>query len=215
MRFEKREMIIMPLFETINVDEKTHLYVWKVTESLDDLVGKVNLQGVHQVKYDAIKMEADKKNFLATRYILQSLGYSSEDLFYDEEGKPFLKNGKHVSISHSFDMVVVIIGEYPVGIDIEKKREKIINVAEKFTQWDYRNTSFSAHNVLQKLTMIWSAKEAGFKAHGNPEITVNNIMVKDFFPNDTKTKIKIEESIYDVSFMNLHDDFVLAYCSAS
>lgn len=208
-------MIIMPLFETINVDEKTHLYVWKVTESLDDLVGKVNLQGVHQVKYDAIKMEADKKNFLATRYILQSLGYSSEDLFYDEEGKPFLKNGKHVSISHSFDMVVVIIGEYPVGIDIEKKREKIINVAEKFTQWDYRNTSFSAHNVLQKLTMIWSAKEAGFKAHGNPEITVNNIMVKDFFPNDTKTKIKIEESIYDVSFMNLHDDFVLAYCSAS
>lgn len=215
MRFEKREMIIMPLFETINVDERTHLYVWKVTESLDDLVGKVNLQGVHQVKYDAIKMEADKKNFLATRYILQSLGYSSEDLFYDEEGKPFLKNGKHVSISHSFDMVVVIIGEYPVGIDIEKKREKIINVAEKFTQWDYRNTSFSAHNVLQKLTMIWSAKEAGFKAHGNPEITVNNIMVKDFFPNDTKTKIKIEESIYDVSFMNLHDDFVLAYCSAS
>ncbi len=208
-------MIVMSLFETINVDEKTHLYVWKVTESLDDLVAKVRLEGVHQIKYDALKTETDKKNFLAARCILQSLGYSSEDLFYDEEGKPFLKNGKHVSISHSFDMVVVIISEYPVGVDIEKKRQKILNVAEKFTQWDYRNTSFSAHNVLQKLTMIWSAKEAGFKAHGNPEITVSNIMVKDFFPNDTKTKIKIEESVYDVSFMNLYDDFVLAYCSAS
>lgn len=205
----------MSLFETINVDEKTRLYVWKVTETLDDLVAKVRLEGIHQTRYDALKTEADKKNFLATRCILQSLGYSSEDLFYDEEGKPFLKSGKHVSISHSFDMVVVIISEHPVGVDIEKKREKIMNVAEKFTQWDYRNTSFSAQNVLQKLTMIWSAKEAGFKAHGNPEITINNIMVKDFFPNDTKTKIKIEESVYDVSFVNLHDDFVLAYCSAS
>ncbi|MDO5106509.1 4'-phosphopantetheinyl transferase superfamily protein [Capnocytophaga sp.] len=204
----------MPLFETINVDETTCLYVWKVTESLDFLEQEVSLEGVHQVKYDAIKTESDKKNFLATRCILKSLGYAGKDLFYDEKGKPFLKDGKHISISHSFNMVVVVVSEKPVGVDIEKKRKKIVDVAEKFTQWDYRDTSFSARNVLQKLTMIWSAKEAGFKAHGDPNITVSQVLVKDFFPNDTQTKIKIGETFYNVSFMNL-DDFVLAYCQAS
>lgn len=204
----------MPLFETINVDEKAHLYVWKVTESLDELAEKVKLHGEHQLRYDSIKVETGKKNFLATRAILQSLGYTSEDLFYDQDGKPFLKDGKNISISHSFDLVALIISEHSIGVDIEKKREKIINVADKFTHWDYRNTSFSSQNILQKLTMIWSAKEAGYKAHGKSGITANHILVKDFFPNDTKTKIKIEDEIYNVSFLNIQEEFVLAYCSA-
>lgn len=205
----------MPLFETIRVDEDTHLYVWKVTESLSELIEKVDLDGVHQLRFDSIKTETDKKNFLAIREILKSIGYSAEDLFYNEEGKPFLKDGKHISISHSFDMVAIIISKGQVGVDIEKKREKIINIADKFTQWNYRNASFSSQTVLQKLTMIWSAKEAGFKAHGKPGITANHILVKDFFPNDTETKIKIDDSVYNVSFLNIQEEFVLAYCSAS
>lgn len=213
--FKQRDDLIMPLFETINVDEKTRLYVWKVTESLSDLAKRANLTGIHQTKYDSIKFETGKKNFLAVREILSSLGYTSDDLFYDEKGKPYLKDGKKISISHSFDMVALIIGERQVGVDIEKKREKIINVANKFTQWNYRNASFSSHNVLQKLTMIWSAKEAGYKMYGKPGITANHILVKDFFPNDTETKIKINDSIYDVSFLNIQEEFVLAYCSAS
>lgn len=201
----------MPLFETICVDEKTQLYVWKVIESVDELSENVALEGEHKLRYETIKNETGKKNFLATREILHSIGYTPDDLFYDEKGRPYLKNGKNISISHSFDMVAVIIGDKKVGIDIEKKRDKIINVAKKFTQWDYRTTSYSFQTVLQKLTMIWSAKEAGFKAHGNSRVMVNDVLVKDFFPNDTNTKVKIENDIYDVSFVNIQE-YVLAYC---
>lgn len=204
----------MPLFESINVEEGTQLYVWKVTETLEGLTESVDLPEVHKERFDSIKVESDRKNFLATREILKLSGYEPNDLFYNHEGKPYLKDGKNISISHSYDMVAVIISEKPVGIDIEKKRSKIVNVAEKFTQWDYRNASFSSENVLQKLTMIWSAKEAGYKIHGKPGITAHHIMVKDFFPNDVQTKIKIEDTLYDVSFLNFQG-FVLAYCLAS
>ncbi|WP_172916644.1 4'-phosphopantetheinyl transferase family protein [Capnocytophaga canis] len=201
----------MPLFETINVNEKTQLYIWKVSETLEDLTQGVVLSGEHQSKFDSLKVESAKKNFIAVRRILKDLGYSSDDLFYNHEGKPYLRDGKTISISHSFDMVCLIVGEKPVGVDIEKKRRKIIDISEKFTQWDYRSTSFSQKNVLQKLTMIWSAKEAGYKAHGKSGITAEHILVKDFFPNDSETKIKIEKTFYDVSFINV-EDYVLAYC---
>lgn len=35
-------------------------------------------------------------------------------------------------------------------------------------------------------------------------------MVKDFFPNDTSTQIKVENSVYTTRFMHI-EDFVLTY----
>lgn len=200
----------MPLLDTIHINEKTQLYIWKVTETIDELLKNVFMNNSHKERYDTISNETQKKNFLATRATLKNIGYDPDELFYDEAGKPFLKGGKHISISHSFDMVAVIIGEKKVGVDIEKKREKIISIARKFTQWDYRTTSYSLPHVLQKLTMIWTAKESGFKIHGNPNLTINDVMVKDFFPNDTSTQIKVENSVYTTRFMHI-EDFVLTY----
>ena len=59
--------------------------------------------------------------------------------------------------------------------------------------------------------MVWCAKEVGFKVHGNPTITLNDIKVRDFFPTDSSTEIKIENSVYEVFFLFI-EDFVLSYC---
>ncbi|MDO5607373.1 MAG: 4'-phosphopantetheinyl transferase superfamily protein [Capnocytophaga sp.] len=206
----------MPLIDNIRIDNNTQLLIWKVTEALEELIAGVSLNEEQKEKYDSIKLESNKKNFLVTRQILKGLNYQTDDLSYDESGKPVLKNGKSISISHSFDMVAVIISSSAkVGVDIEKKRDKILRVSEKFTQWDYRNTSLSNHSIMQKLTMIWSAKEAAYKAYGKPEITANHIFVKDFFPNDTNTNVKVshnnKHTFYKINFMQFKE-FVLAYC---
>lgn len=206
----------MPLFETITIDSAAKLYVWEITESLEELCESVRLSENQQNQFNSITNEKYKLSFLSVRKLVGELGYMFDDLYYDENGKPFLKDNRKISISHSFNMVVVLIcDDVEVGVDIEKKRDKIIRVSQKFTNWNYRNTTLSKESVLQKLTMIWSAKEAAFKAHGTPGITANHIFVKDFFPNDTETNVKIshneQNTFYNISFMD-HEDFVIAYC---
>ena len=187
----------MPLESTIKVDKKTTLYIWEVREELAVLEEETPLTPEQKESYNAISNERAKKNFLATRLLLTQLGHAPNSLHYNAYGKPFLKGKDFISISHSFDKVVVMISNKPVGVDIEKKREKI-----------------SIHNIIQKLTMTWCAKEVGFKIHNKPTLTLNDVRVKDFFPNDKETDIKIGNTMYKVFFV-LIEDFVLGYCKAN
>ena len=201
----------MPLESTIKVDKKTTLYIWEVREELAVLEEETPLTPEQKESYNAISNERAKKNFLATRLLLTQLGHAPNSLHYNAYGKPFLKGKDFISISHSFDKVAVIISNRGVGVDIEKKRDKIVRIAPKYTQWDYRTAAFSFENIVQKLTMIWCAKEVGFKVHGNPALTLNDIKVRDFFPTDTRTEIKVEKTVYEV-FFHFISDFVLSYC---
>lgn len=204
----------MPLESTIKVDKKTTLYIWEVREELAVLEEETPLTPEQKECYNAISNERAKKNFLATRLLLTQLGHAPNSLHYNAYGKPFLKGKDFISISHSFDKVVVMISNKPVGVDIEKKREKILRIAHKFTQWNYRSANYSIHNIIQKLTMTWCAKEVGFKIHNKPTLTLNDVRVKDFFPNDKETDIKIGNTMYKVFFV-LIEDFVLGYCKAN
>ena len=49
-----------------------------------------------------MKSELHQRGFLSVRHLLAEFGYKDVDLFYDENGKPHLKDGKHISITHSF-----------------------------------------------------------------------------------------------------------------
>ncbi|AEK22454.1 4'-phosphopantetheinyl transferase family protein [Capnocytophaga canimorsus] len=207
----------MLLLDTINVDKNTQIYVKKSVESLEELQQEVSLSNEEVSRLEQIKPETDKKNFLSVRKILKMNGYAPGDLTYNEQGKPLLNDGKYISISHSRDMVAVAISKNEVGVDIELKQDRFIQISPKFTPWKPENTSLLKSSIVQKLTMIWTAKEAAYKAYGKGDITINQILVKDFFPNDTKTKVKVapgegEGSYYRISFMQLEDDFVLACC---
>lgn len=202
----------MPLVRTFEIDPHTVLYVWTVEEALAKLQQGVSLSPEQQNLFEAIHNEAAKKNFLATRLLLKELGYDATALYYDSYGKPLLKSGNQISISHSFNKVSVIIStKHKVGVDIEKKREKIVRIASKFTQWNYSKAAFSEDTIVQKLTMIWCAKEVGFKIHNTPSLTLNDVKVRDFFPTDKCTEIKINDTFYTVYFKIL-EEFVLGYC---
>jgi phosphopantetheinyl transferase len=56
--------------------------------------------------------------------LLQNIGYSDFDLFYDEYGKFHLHDGRHISISHSNDFSAVVISNEILGLDIEQIKEK-------------------------------------------------------------------------------------------
>ena len=151
----------MPLYKTIAVNANTTIRIWKIEESYEKLLQNINptqrcLKRVHSMKSDI-----HRRGFLSVRQLLKEAGYEAEALFYDENGKPHLKDGKHISITHSFEFSAVIISDFPVGIDIEKQREKITIIADKFV--DYEFSYLNDKELVRKLTVIWCAKESLYK----------------------------------------------------
>ena len=182
----------MPLQKRIDINAHTQLHLWQVTES------------EVQLREGLVLIETQQGQ-------LSGLGYAPESLYYDSHGKPYLADGRHISISHSFDRVGVLLSDVAMGLDIERLREKIVRIAPKFTPWQWQDKGLTQAEVVRHLTQIWSAKEAGFKVHGNPAITLNDITVSDFAITAELTYITIEGQRYEVHF-NAETAFVVAYC---
>ena len=152
----------MSLYKTISHDIDTQVFIWKITETEQELKETVVLQEKHQARLDGMLSEQHRKGFLSVRKLLQTAGYTDFDLMYDTNGKPHLKDGKYISITHSFEFAAIIISKENVGIDIEQQREKIIRIANKFcgSEWEYLNEE---NQFVEQLSVIWGAKEALYK----------------------------------------------------
>ena len=122
----------MPLYKSIEVNSQTNVKIWHIKESLDQLKLKAVLKEENLNRLSSMKSDIRKKEFLSVRLLLKSFGFSDYDLTYDDSGKPILKNGCFISITHSIDYSAVAISKFPIGIDIEKKRDKILKIASKF-----------------------------------------------------------------------------------
>ena len=176
----------MPLYKTIDVNSNTQILVWKITESLAQLSLEVQLNPTNTIRFNTMKSELHQRAFLSVRKLLQQKGYTDFDLEYDQFGKPHLKNGNHISISHSHEFSTIIISNQKVGIDIELQREKIIKIADKFllSEFDFLDQT-KQQDYITKLTVIWGIKESIFKIRNETGISFkNHIQVKPFQIND-------------------------------
>ena len=210
-------LILMPLYKTINHNATTQIIVWKITESLEELLANVVLKEKTQVRFNKMKSEMHQRAFLSVRMLLKEAGYTDFDLHYDEFGKPFFDDGKHVSITHSHHFSAIIISDETVGIDIEMQREKILRIADKFVNPTELNRlkSFDLQDYIKKLTIKWGAKEAIFKIRNEKGISFkDHIQVHPFEIQDYKTTaiLEIEKTNQQFSiYFTAIEDFMLVY----
>ena len=138
----------MPLFKSITHNSNTQIYIWKITESTEELLLNVHLNDSSKKRLATMKSESHIKGFLAVRKLLEHCQLSDEDLYYNDVGKPLLKNGTHITISHSFDFSVIGLSNSIIGIDIEQNRDKIIRIARKFID---KESAYLTQNKTLKL----------------------------------------------------------------
>lgn len=178
----------MPLYKTLNPNSNTTVKIWKITESFDALLKPVALREVCMQRVIGMKSELHQRGFLSVRHLLAEFGYTDHDLFYDENGKPHLKDGKHISITHSFQFSAIAISNQEVGIDIEKQREKIKIIAHKFTDYETDYLLEKASDYVRKLSVIWCAKESLYKLFATPGLSFKqHCLVLPFTFNDSET----------------------------
>ncbi len=158
----------MPLYKSISVNSQTTVKIWKIEESYDELFEPLDLKPQSLERVLGMKSELHQRGFLSVRHLLREFGYTDQDLFYDDNGKPHLKDGKHISITHSFTFSGVIVSDKEVGIDIEMQRDKIAVIAHKFVDYEFNYLDKSADDYINKLTVIWGIKESLYKLFATP-----------------------------------------------
>ena len=189
----------MPLLLKKEENNNTIL-VWEISEPLGKLISLST-----NIDYFHVKSEKRKKEFLACRILLNYFNKNLK-ISYSKNGSPNLSNHQCISVSHSGDLVCIIISDKKIGIDIEKISDKSIQLKEKFIN--------SHHTKLnkEKSTLIWCIKEAIYKFH-----KIGNV---DFKEDISITDFRLDEcGKIDVSFKNHTlkayyfkvEDFYLAY----
>lgn len=154
-----------------------------------------------------MKSEMHQRAFLSVRKLLQEIGHTDLDLYYDEFGKPHLHGEKHISITHSHEFSAIIVSDKTVGIDIELQREKIIRIADKFINQNelQRLKSSNSEDYIKKLTVKWGAKEAIFKIRNEKGISFkDHIKVNAFEIQDAK-------AIAELHFDNIIKEFKIYF----
>lgn len=181
----------MPLFLSEQHDHSTRLSVWKITESVDELVEILKPDQDEAAVYMAFRNETRKRHWLGTRILIRSLfADESVRIGYEDSGKPVMTYPPgYISISHSGCFAGVICdAEHPVGIDIEQFRPRIENVACKFLSKEEAEHITDSASRVQHLVTIWAAKEAMYKLMGKSDVEFDHdIRLGRFVPADRGT----------------------------
>jgi len=205
----------VPLYRTITVNNNTTIYIWKIEEDFNTLSQNTSLTDHCQNRVNGMKSELHKRGFMSVRHLLAKAGYTDHDLYYNSSGKPLLKDGKHISITHSYTFSAIIVSDQAVGIDIEKQRNKILRIASKFTPIQEYLTLNNTDARVRKLTIVWGAKESIYKLYSQEGLSfLKHIDVKDFNFEDQKTTSKVyyngNQSEYALNFLEF-EGFTCVY----
>lgn len=200
----------MPLLGIKALNQNTSLYVWKITETFDELFRSVALKDVSLARLEGMKSEAHQKGFLSVRRLLMEAGYNDFDLYYDEFGKPHLNDGKHISISHSHECSVIVLSNQIVGADLELLKEKTLHIAPRFME-TFHLEQLSHENQIKKATVIWGIKESVFKIKNEKGISFpEHIFEKPFRLEDKKAVAELQFNSY-VEYFDIQFDFIDDY----
>lgn len=196
----------MPFYKSIELQSDTTAHFWKIDEEYNALFRSVILKDVSLARLEQMKSESHQKGFLAVRMLLQHLGYTDYDLYYDESGKPHLKDGKHISISHSNLFSCIAISDQNIGIDLEILKEKTLKIAPRYMDVKHLE-NLSKKEQLIKATIVWGIKESVFKVKNQVGISfLDHIFEDEFSIEDKKTTVQLH-------FENQIEHFSIAFDS--
>ena len=175
----------MPLYRSFKLDKNKSFYIWEIKESLMDLEKEVTLSLNDKEKLLSIKLAQRKKEFLASRALLNFTKLQNTEIKYNKDGAPELDNGKYISITHCENFAGIAIGNNKIGFDLEIYREKIFAIAPKFLN-ETEKFIYEFNSVIKGLTLIWTAKEAIYKAVSAKGINFKNNIIISPFKNEQK-----------------------------
>lgn len=174
-------------------------------------------------RIDSMKHESGKALSLGVGVLLHKalteMGVEEPDeVSMNEFEKPFYKEYPeiHFSLSHSGVMAMCAISDRPVGCDVEKIRERDLDIAKRFfTSEEYDLIKSQQTDELQTKMFfrIWTLKESFVKCIGTGLSTPLNefSIIPDWHGKITLNQT-ISNSEYNFVELNLDDGYKYSVC---
>ena len=184
-------------------ENNCQIAIWDLNESLTELL-KIG------ARFDSsnFKTEKRKKDFLVSRLLLNELD-PNQQISYNSNGAPEISNGKHISISHSKNLVAIIISDKKIGLDIEYISEKPLKLSSKFI-------TGNSHKDLtkEKATLIWCCKEAVFKWHQKGGVDfIKDIIITEFSVKEKEIiTIQFKKKELNLSYQKINNHYLVYVC---
>lgn len=174
----------MPVIIEKQYSNYSHLAVWQITESHDELQALLPSEILTDAELAGISHPQKQIEFfcsrLTIRYLAHKLGIKYLGIKKDENGKPYLVGSEwQFSLTHTAGYIAVVMHEsQPLGIDMEQPSEKLLRIAHKYLSESER---IDANSDLDKLCIYWSAKEALYKLYGKRKVIfIDNLLITPF-----------------------------------
>jgi phosphopantetheinyl transferase len=193
----------MPIINKIE-SEKITILVWEITETLEEIIALG--EGINTDNYTS---EKRKKEHFASRLLVNEI-CPTKTIIYNEFGAPELNNGKHISISHSKELVAVILSDKKTGLDIEQISEKSFRIASKFV---------SEKNLInlnkEKATLIWCLKEAIYKWYQKGGVDfIKDIIIPEFFAKKNgKVTAYFRRKKLNLNYLKINNHYLVYVCN--
>ena len=160
-------------------------------------------------------------DILVRNELIKITGLRNKEIIFQSStfGKPFLSQfpNIHFNMSHSGEWAVCIIGNQPVGIDIEKIQPiDFSSYSSFFSITEYNDLSNKNHAIkLEYFFDLWTLKESYLKAIGTG--FYHNPTSFTIRPNKEKNSFILEDDPYGYTFKqySIDNNYKLSVCSKS
>lgn len=103
---------------------------------------------------------------LLLKYALAKEGITEYKVLTNSNGKPYIENIVHFSISHSDNMCIVGISNEQIGVDIEKSESANVAIARRFFTENEAVCVEESDDAKKLFYKFWTLKEAAIKNQG-------------------------------------------------
>jgi phosphopantetheinyl transferase len=163
----------MPLIHRRAIHHDAVIGIWEVTETEADLLRLYPASADELTTLGSFSYPFRRSQFLASRLLLHTL-LPNAKIIYDANGKPFPDDQKtHLSLSHSGNLIAMMIDSKHCGIDIETIRPKITKIASKFLS-DKELIACLEEPVGLRMHVYWCVKEALYKVEGAKNVSLKS-----------------------------------------
>ena len=199
----------MPLYLKKELEDKTRIGVWQVTETEEELKALSSVPSDEMEEISFIRSESLRRQKLAVRALLDEMFEDKVYLSHHDNGKPYIENSvTNISITHTEKYVAVILNDNEdVGIDIESLARDFSSVEKKALSEDEIEDLEEDEKRNGQLAIYWCAKEAIYKMLGQYDVNfAEQIEVEKFRP---KKDGELEASFEDED--GFEEEFDLEY----
>ena len=209
----------MPLYLKKELEDKTRIGVWQVTETEEELKAMTSVPSDEMEEISFIRSDSLRRQKLAVRALLDEMFEDKVYLSHHDNGKPYIENSvTNISITHTEKYVAVILNDNEdVGIDIESLARDFSSVEKKALSEDEIDDLEEDEKRNGQLAIYWCAKEAIYKMLGQYDVNfAEQIEVEKFRPKkDGELEATFEdedgyEEEFDLEYI-IFDNHVLVW----